>query len=41
MPTLKHIVIFIYIAELIAFAMLYMGHRRPGQRLRENPVALL
>lgn len=41
MPTLKHLVIFLYVAELVAFAMLYASHRRRGQSLHENPVALL
>ena len=41
MPTLKHLVIFIYVAELLAFAMLFAGRRRPGKPLRDNLVATL
>lgn len=41
MPNPKHIVIFVYIAELVVFAMLLMGSRRPKASLKDNPVALL
>ncbi len=41
MPILRHIVIFLYVAELIVFAMLLMGSRRPRTPLRENLLAML
>ncbi|MCR4870553.1 MAG: helix-turn-helix transcriptional regulator [Atopobiaceae bacterium] len=38
---MRHLVIFIYIAELIAFTMLAAGRHRSGVRLSEQPVVML
>lgn len=41
MPTLKHLVIFIYITELIAFTILFVDRRRSISHTRDNAVLRL
>lgn len=41
MPALKHLVIFLYTAELIALSMLFTHRFDSGGRIREQPVASL